>query len=116
MSNYNDWSQRIGEQGALWRRWYIVSHIMLASWAASQIVVISIAVTGSKGSNAEALTYLVTFGLTGIILFYLDALFRRRAVHSIRVKLHLKPHVRVPDVCIFRLQAFDYWTRKIKTP
>lgn len=116
MSNYNDWSQRIGEQGAQYRRRYVASHIMLALWAVSQIVVISIAVTGGKGSNAEALTYLVIFGSTGILLCYLDALCRRKAVHSIRVKLHLKPHVRVPDVCIFRLKAFDYWTREIKTP
>lgn len=116
MSNYNDWSRRIGEQGALWRRWYIVSHIMLASWAASQIVVISIAVNGSKWSNAGALTYLVTFGSTGILLCYLDSLLRRKAVQAVRAKLHLKPHVRVPDVCIFRLKAFDYWTRKIETP
>lgn len=115
MSNYNDWSQRIGEQGAHYRRRYIASHVMLVLWAVSQIVVIAIAVNGSKGSNAEALTYLVTFGSTGILLFCLDALFRRKAVQSIRIKLHLKPHVRVPDVCIFRLKAFDYWTRKIRT-
>lgn len=114
MSDYNDWSQRIGEQGAHYRRRYIASHAMLALWAVSQIILLSIAVNGSKWSNVEALTYLVTFGLTGIVLVYLDTLFRRKAVHAIRVKLHLKPHVRVPDVCIFRLKAFDYWTRKIR--
>lgn len=114
MSNYSDWSQRIGEQGAHYRRRYIASHVLLALWAVSQIILLLIAVNGRNWSSAEALTYLVTFGLIGIVLVYLDALFRRKVVRSIRVKLHLKPHVRVPDVCIFRLKAFDYWTRKIR--
>lgn len=114
MNPEEQWVSRIGIEAARRRKWYIASHSLLIAWAFTQVALVFAASSGWTLTNTEGALLL---GLNLIViaaLFIADSIIRRQIVGQIRAHLHLKAHVRVPDVCIFRIKAFDYWTRKVR--